>query len=66
MKLRVHGNPDPAAHKCNSSIWKVKEAKEAGASRIQGHHQLQSKFQASMGYRGPCLTKKLKNVCVHN
>lgn len=54
----VHGNPGPVAHKCNSRICKVKEA---GASRIQGHSQLQSKFQASKGYKGPCLTKGLKN-----
>lgn len=51
-------HPDPVAHKCNSRIWKVKEA---GASRIQGHPQLQSKFQDSKGYKGPCLTKELKN-----
>lgn len=54
----VHGNPGPVVHKCNSRICKVKEA---GASRIQGHSQLQSKFQASKGYKGPCLTKELKN-----
>lgn len=39
------------AHACNPSTWD----RQARESRVQGHPQLCSKFEASLDYRGPCV-----------
>lgn len=45
---------DVIVHVCNLSTQKV----EAGGSRVQGHFQLHSELEDSLGYLRPCLNEQ--------
>lgn len=53
--LKKKQNPTLMVRTCNPS---TPEVVEAGGSRIQGHPQVHSKFEASMGYKRPKKEKR--------
>lgn len=55
--LKSWEKPELVVHSCNPIIREV----EAGGSEVQGHPQLHSKSEASLGYKRLCLKKNTWN-----